>query len=486
MNSFCPEKIHKTYTLPYIKIKKEFCNVIQSIFRENELLFKLPKVSPVINDANSTENRILLLREDLKKSRHDLFKRIKLDECKYEKKDLSVRRRITATSINQNNDTYFNEPVKGSESDENIFYIIELDENWFMRLPKNVFHKLNDIKYAEYGVFIFNVGYKYLSYIECVKQCIPENIEVISSFETIGHIAHLNLNREVFPYRYVIGKILLDKNPGIKTVVTKTGNIQSVFRTYPLEIIAGENNLTAKLKEQGIIYNIEIDKVYWNSRLSNERQTITELIPKKSIVFDLTCGVGAFTIPLVKLNECLVYSNDLNPDSIKLLEKNILLNKLPKYKVVLSQKDCIECIHFLLENRLNISKLFNLTDNTYNFDRNNGAFYWICNLPELSLDILSGFREFYIKYRNDYSSNKYEKTINRFYFYCFSKNQDDPTNYIKNRINHFLEFPSETSNFHENGLLLPINLTVREVRDVSPNKKMFCAQFDMIIPILIL
>jgi tRNA (guanine37-N1)-methyltransferase len=47
--------------------------------------------------------------------------------------------------------------------------------------------------------FTLNIGYDYFSVEEVLKRCLPNNIkEIPSSFEQIGHIAHLNLRDEVF------------------------------------------------------------------------------------------------------------------------------------------------------------------------------------------------------------------------------------------------------------------------------------------------
>lgn len=46
-------------------------------------------------------------------------------------------------------------------------------------------------------------------------------IELPSSFESVGHIAHLNLRDELLPHKQLIAQVLLDKNPSIRTVVNK-------------------------------------------------------------------------------------------------------------------------------------------------------------------------------------------------------------------------------------------------------------------------
>jgi tRNA (guanine37-N1)-methyltransferase len=50
---------------------------------------------------------------------------------------------------------------------------------------------------------------------------LPAGVDVPGSFETVGHIAHLNLRDELLPHKYTIGRVLLDKNTRIKTVLNK-------------------------------------------------------------------------------------------------------------------------------------------------------------------------------------------------------------------------------------------------------------------------
>ena len=70
-------------------------------------------------------------------------------------------------------------------------------------------------------------------------------------------VAHLNLNDEYLPYKHLIGQVLLDvsamfysvlrlhrlqKNKGIRTVVNKLDSIDTQFRFFKMELIAGEPN----------------------------------------------------------------------------------------------------------------------------------------------------------------------------------------------------------------------------------------------------
>jgi tRNA (guanine37-N1)-methyltransferase len=76
---------------------------------------------------------------------------------------------------------------------------------------------------------------------------LPAGTEVPSSFETVGHVAHVNLRDEQLPFKLLIGRVLLDKNETrIRTVLNKVGTIDSEFRVPEFEVIAGESSLEAR------------------------------------------------------------------------------------------------------------------------------------------------------------------------------------------------------------------------------------------------
>lgn len=83
----------------------------------------------------------------------------------------------------------------------------------------------------------FQITYEQLGVEESLRQLLPADIaEIPCSFEQAGHLAHLNLREETLPYKHIIGQVILDKNPAISTVVNKVGNIETEFRTFPMEV----------------------------------------------------------------------------------------------------------------------------------------------------------------------------------------------------------------------------------------------------------
>ncbi|CAN0900801.1 tRNA (guanine(37)-N1)-methyltransferase 2 [Linum grandiflorum] len=166
-----------------------------------------------------------------------------------------------------------------------------------------------------------------------LKKILPHGVDVPSSFETIGHIAHLNIHDELLPYKDVIAKVIYDKNlPKIKTVVNKVGSISNEFRVPKFEILAGDNDMITEVKQYGATFKLDYSLVYWNSRLEHEHIRLVSQFRPGDVICDMFAGIGPFAIPAAQKG-CIVYANDLNPDSIHYLKINAKLNKVEDFIV---------------------------------------------------------------------------------------------------------------------------------------------------------
>jgi tRNA (guanine37-N1)-methyltransferase len=96
-----------------------------------------------------------------------------------------------------------------------------------------------------------------------------------------------------------------------------------------MELLAGEDNLMADLRESNCRFKFDFSKVYWNSRLQAEHDRIVKTYFKPGqFVCDVFAGIGPFAIPAAKNIGCTVFANDLNPESFKFLSENVLVNKV--------------------------------------------------------------------------------------------------------------------------------------------------------------
>lgn len=117
----------------------------------------------------------------------------------------------------------------------------------------------------------FTTTWRHMRHSEAVNAILPSGMEALHSFERIGHVAHMNMHREHLPYKQLIAQLVMDYYPGtVRTLVNKTGTIDTVFRTFGMEVLRGEPSLRVTIKENGINFTFDFDKVYWNSRLQPE------------------------------------------------------------------------------------------------------------------------------------------------------------------------------------------------------------------------
>ena len=106
------------------------------------------------------------------------------------------------------------------------------------------------------------LGYDRLTVEQVLRQMLPPEIkEVPTGFETAGHVAHLNLRDDLLPFKRLIARVILDKNARLRSVVNKTASIATQFRTFPMELLAGDPDLTVELKEHGATFRFDFSKV---------------------------------------------------------------------------------------------------------------------------------------------------------------------------------------------------------------------------------
>lgn len=280
-----------------------------------------------------------------------------------------------------------------------------------------------------------------------LKKILPEGMEIPSSFETIGHIAHINLRDEHKGYEKMIGQVLLDKNPRLKTIVNKTNTIggttseqDAIFRVFKMEVIAGQDDLNTEVNESGCRFRFNFGKVYWNSRLQGEHGRLLKGLKEEDILCDMFAGVGPFAVPAAKKG-CLVYANDLNPESYKAMCNNAKTNKVLA-KLHTYNEDARAFVKQLAQKGTRFTQVF-------------------MNLPASAAEFCDVFPEAF---------ESYPHAMPTIHCYCFSKADDPNADAVKQVEAHMKMSISEDPS---------LKLSVHDVRDVAPKKRMLCVSFVM-------
>ncbi|KAK6018248.1 Met-10+ like-protein, partial [Ostertagia ostertagi] len=140
-------------------------------------------------------------------------------------------------------------------------------------------------------------------------------------------------------------KAVLPSDLEIRTVVNKIDGIKSEYRNFELDLLAGEEDYVTETLEGGVRYRLDFSKVFWNSRLSHEHERVVKLFDSRSLVYDACAGVGPFVLPAIKKGRALhALANDLNPESVRWLKENAVLNKVPSAMLQVHNLDAVAFI----------------------------------------------------------------------------------------------------------------------------------------------
>lgn len=296
------------------------------------------------------------------------------------------------------------------------------------------------------------VGYEQWTCEEVLRNLLPDGVTIPSSFETVGHIAHLNLRDEHIGYKSIIGAAMLDKlKPRIRTVVNKLQSTGGPYRTFAMEVLAGDRNLETTLRENGCSFRLDFSKVYWNSRLETEHRRIIRSLKPGDVLADAFCGIGPFAIPAAKQKRCRqVYANDLNPSSVEYLRQNAVLNSISDESFTWSCSCAREFLKRLIqEEKVPVTRV-------------------VMNFP-------SGGPEFLDTFIGLYRGRTDDPPLPIVHCYGFVKGLDD-FNSARLRARQAL-FGSDAEETETRKILSDADIDVKDIRDVAPRKRQVCLTF---------
>lgn len=307
-----------------------------------------------------------------------------------------------------------------------------------------------------------------------------------SGFEEIGHVLHLNLRKQHLPYKYDIGRIVLNKfgesnNRKIRSVVNKVGEVGGPFRTYEFEVIASstistnnnnddDDDFFVTLLEDGLTMQFDMRKVYWCSRLGGERKRLIDVeFQHEQVIADAFCGVGALIVNAAKNLNCSIIANDLNPDAVKYAKGNAERNMIPSEKFHVQCGDARDFIRYL---GTNSSK-----------DKSSIPHHLVLNFPLDSCSFLDQLRW----WPSEYADGERTTSVH-VYTFARADNERSTTDVAIDMVADNL-LPeggySEQTFFRKKQLdHLGCNVRAHEVRDVAPGKVVICVSFDVTTTLL--
>ena len=221
-----------------------------------------------------------------------------------------------------------------------------------------------------------------------------------------------------------------------------------------MELLAGEDNTVATVKENGCSFTFDFAKVYWNSRLHTEHERLVHQLLSGQVVVDMFAGVGPFALPAAKKG-CLVLANDLNPESHRCLLQNAHNNRVDIRAFNMDARGFVKvAFSLLVEESL-------CNDNALPLAKGSHV---IMNLPGSGVEFLGSLRGVVAALPPPLRATV---PLPQVHCYAFTKS-DGPEEDVRLRVETGLGTP-----------LPPATLTVTRVRDVAPNKLMMRATFEL-------
>lgn len=150
-----------------------------------------------------------------------------------------------------------------------------------------------------------------------------------TAYDIVGSIAILEIDDEFSGREKLIADAVLKQNKQVKTVLSKSGIHEGTYRTQKMRFLAGEDTRETTYLENGAKIKLNVETVYFSSRLSEERKRIAGQVRKGESVIEMFSGCAPYATVISKNTGAKeICGIEINPDGHWYGMENIAINKL--------------------------------------------------------------------------------------------------------------------------------------------------------------
>ncbi len=158
---------------------------------------------------------------------------------------------------------------------------------------------------------------------------------VKTSYDLVGDIAILEIDRALRKREKLIARTLLQLHPHVKTVVRKAGSHKGALRLQKMKHLAGKKTTETVHRENGIELLLDIEKVYFSSRSATERLRIAQQVQPGEEVLVMFSGCAPYPLVIAKNSRArMVYGIELNKIGHQYGVENAFRNRLANVRLV--------------------------------------------------------------------------------------------------------------------------------------------------------
>jgi len=167
------------------------------------------------------------------------------------------------------------------------------------------------------------------------------------AYDIIGDIAIIKPTPGYQADATEIARKIVAANKHVRTVLLQSAPVSGEYRTRALEWILGEKKTVTVHREHGCQFKVDLTKAYFSPRLLYERIRVARNVAPNETVINMFAGVGCFSIIIAKYSQASkVFSIDINPEAIKYMFENVLLNKVSgRVSTILGDSRAITELH---------------------------------------------------------------------------------------------------------------------------------------------